>query len=395
MNLIVISYMFPKPDKPYLGVFVKEQLLEINNSIDGTITVISPIAWIPRLPWRTKKNRLLAPAKYSLEGIAVFHPRYLTFPGNVLIFFKFTTMFWSVFNTIKKNQLITNDTVIHAHWMIPDCFIAVILKRLLRTKLVCTAHGDDINSFGTSSVFFKSIIRHIARHADMLIAVSGKLKEKLNEVCPGYAVRVVTNGFNLRLAKSVMDKTKYANDRVNLLFVGNVCFEKGIRELLTSFQRLIEKGANIRLTIIGNLYEKIWLNEFVFAHSLADYVEFVGPVDHCDIFKYYSEADIFVLPSYSEGMPTVMFEAMASRLPIIISRVGGVEEVIIDGVNGLLIEPRSSDDLYWKLSDLINDRNKAEQLAENAFNDAINKYSWQHNAEAMINIYNEILTNKL
>ena len=115
-----------------------------------------------------------------------------------------------------------------------------------------------------------------------------------------------------------------------------------------------------------------------------------GAIDHLDLPAFYKNASIFVLPSHMEGMPTVMFEAMGIGLPVIISDVGGVSEVIKNNVNGLLIKAGDWKDLYCKLKLLLDDEKLRARLGAEARKTVEMHYTWDINAGKMQKIYSEL-----
>ncbi|KXS37350.1 MAG: glycosyltransferase, partial [Candidatus Frackibacter sp. T328-2] len=117
-------------------------------------------------------------------------------------------------------------------------------------------------------------------------------------------------------------------------------------------------------------------------------------INHNKIKYWFNAASIFVLPSYSEGMPTVMFEAMITRNAIIISDVGGVSEVIENNYNGKIISPKDSGELYKELGNLINNDQLRDYLSNNAYKEVKANYTWERNAKKTLKVYNEVLSSE-
>jgi teichuronic acid biosynthesis glycosyltransferase TuaC len=389
--------MYPRKSHPYSGIFVEEQVQALKRLIKGNITVISPIPWSPKLLWFRKKWREYGEteSKEVREGINVYYPRYFVIPGKFFSSFSGIFMYCSVRTLIKR--LIGTEkrkTILHAHTILPMGLAVIFLKKELDLKIVCTAHGSDINLYPYRSKLSYIFTKYVLNRADSLIAVSEKLKKKIQDIVNRNDIRVVTNGVDHeKVAGKATDIISHAveRDATTILFVGTLCFEKGVRELLQAFKLLRNEYKHLSLIMLGNNLMPKWIDSFITENHLKNCIELAGNVDHKEIRKYYSRASIFTLPSYSEGMPTVMFEAMANKLPIIISRVGGVEEVINDGINGMLVKAGSVQDLYEKLKLLIEDEKLRNLLSENAFYDALSNYTWDHNAEKMCIIYKKML----
>ncbi len=160
-----------------------------------------------------------------------------------------------------------------------------------------------------------------------------------------------------------------------LLFVGRVVRDKGIGELIEAFDRLNRKFANLKLLIVGEYEEH--LNPLKpetirVIESNRDIIQ-VGFQD--DIRGYLAISDIFILPSYREGLPNSLLEAGSFGLPLVASDINGCNEVVIDGENGLLVEPKSVEDIVEKITTLIEDRKLYNKLKSNIRNSIIKRYN--------------------
>jgi glycosyltransferase involved in cell wall biosynthesis len=397
IDLIVLSGMFPRKYSPYSGTFVYEQVKALRRFIKGRIIVIVPVPWSPKLLWFRKKWREYGETikEEVRKEISVYYPRYFAIPGKYFFPLQGFFMYLSARSTIKQFVKANgnNRTILHAHAILPAGLAAIFLKKEFAINTVITAHGSDINIYPFITRLTYLMTKLVLQNSDRLVAVSEKLKEKIQNITLRSDIKVVTNGVNLEKfadGENHNYNCSKQTDSCTILFVGTVCFEKGIRELFQAFKLLKKEHDNLHLTLVGKNIIQQWIEAFIEKNQLHDFIELAGMVDHDFIKKYYSHASIFVLPSYSEGMPTVMFEAMANSLPIIISRVGGVEEVIRDHINGLLIDPHNHNDLCEKLKLLIENEDLRHTLGDNAFCD-VKKYTWKHNAINMNMIYNEIL----
>ena len=114
-----------------------------------------------------------------------------------------------------------------------------------------------------------------------------------------------------------------------------------------------------------------------------------GDKKNDELPKWYAAADAFVLPSRNEGTPAVILEAMASGTPIIASKVGGIPEIISDGVNGLLFESEKSEQLRVCLKKLFHNKNMRQRLAENALNGVV-EHTLQRQVEKIVAVYRSL-----
>jgi glycosyltransferase involved in cell wall biosynthesis len=120
-------------------------------------------------------------------------------------------------------------------------------------------------------------------------------------------------------------------------------------------------------------------------------VRFTGSVPNNRVPAILAEADVVVLPSYSEGLPLVLVEAMAAGLPCIGTRVGGIPEVIIDGYNGILVDPGSPAQIANALGLLVSNEEFRASLARAARDSVETKYDIKRNSLALIELYREVI----
>ncbi|MGC8979836.1 glycosyltransferase, partial [Caldisericum sp.] len=151
-----------------------------------------------------------------------------------------------------------------------------------------------------------------------------------------------------------------------------------------------KQSLNLKVALVGDGSLKSEYKKLVKDLSLEDNIKFLGI--RRDVEKLMRLSKIFVLPSRYEGLPMVILEAMANRIPIIATKVGGIPEVIEDGIEGLLVEPESKDELTKKILYLLNNPSLREQLSKNAFEKVKSEYSIQSYTQRMLKLYEEVLS---
>lgn len=153
---------------------------------------------------------------------------------------------------------------------------------------------------------------------------------------------------------------------VQLLFIGWVEPEKGIFELIEACRQLaIERQFTV--SVVGEGTALAEARERVARYDLARRVQFRGWLSHQDLRRTLEDADAFVLPSWAEGLPNAMIEAMAAGLPVIVSSVGAIPEVIANRRSGMLVEPRDVASLVRALREVIDGAELRDNLAREAF----------------------------
>lgn len=157
-------------------------------------------------------------------------------------------------------------------------------------------------------------------------------------------------------------------DRITLIYSGRLVPVKGLRYLLEAMRLLDQRGISCHTTFVGEGYQKEELTTLAEDLGLSDRVCFKGYVPFGKpLLDLYREADIYVLPSLSEGVPKVVFEAMACGLPIIATRVGGITDIVKDRKTGLLVDPRSPEQIAQAIERLVMDHVLRREIIQNGF----------------------------
>jgi len=166
----------------------------------------------------------------------------------------------------------------------------------------------------------------------------------------------------------INDYEELNKDNVRLLYVGMLKQEKGVNYLIEGFKLLIDQGYKARLTIVGDGPEKAKLEQRVMEMQVGNVISFIGYVPlGPQLLEIYKHNDVFILPSISEGTPRVLIEAMANKLLVIATNVGGVPFTINNNQNGILIEPKSPEQICCAVKEILKNDEKREQIIEEAF----------------------------
>jgi glycosyltransferase involved in cell wall biosynthesis len=190
---------------------------------------------------------------------------------------------------------------------------------------------------------------------------------------------------------SLRQKINVQHDRLALLFVGNLKREKGVYELLEAFCQIRDQAPNAILNICGRGVEHGGLAQMISERNLAGSVFLRGPIDPAHMHLWMQASDIFVLPTYNEGMPNVVMEAMACGLPVITSAVGGLPEALHDCEGAILIEPRNSEQLSEAVLKVCGDKTRREQMGKDSRATAVRKFGAKANSQKLIEYLGTII----
>jgi glycosyltransferase involved in cell wall biosynthesis len=213
---------------------------------------------------------------------------------------------------------------------------------------------------------------------------------------PANRIRVVRNPVRASLAMDAAEKVrlraKLGLGQANvILSVGRLSREKGHADLLRAMQVLRKSrqaGPSLHLLIVGDGPERGTLQSLCSNLKLQDCVTFTG--HQSDVGPYYAAADVFVLPSHSEGSPNVLLEALAAELPMVATAVGGIPEVLSDDVNALLVPSQAPETLASAIGRLLDEPQLRQRLIANG-----KEVVAQHNPQAyfrnVLGIFEEVM----
>jgi glycosyltransferase involved in cell wall biosynthesis len=256
--------------------------------------------------------------------------------------------------------------------------VAKLLARLLgrRTVLIVENHGDfEVSLFlqrrvrypGLYSWLMGRTARFALRHADLLRAVSNSTRKQLEAWAPGRPLVQFPTWTDIEVFLEAGDCDSPREPLV--LYAGVLTPLKGVHHLVRAFAKVALEFFKARLEIVGQEenrdYEEELRREVVWL-GLDGRVSFVGEVPQKELAERMRRACVFVLPTYSEGLPRVVFEAMAVGAPIIASAVSGIPEIIEDGATGLLVSPGDEDALAERLRWVLEHPKEAEVMGRRA-----------------------------
>ncbi len=176
-----------------------------------------------------------------------------------------------------------------------------------------------------------------------------------------------------------------------ILCVGRLIPAKGQHILIDAVERLMQEGRQVRLRLVGSGPDETSLREHAARSTAGECVVFEGAINQDRIRDFYAAADAFCLPSFAEGLPVVLMEAMAMELPCVTTHIAGIPELIRDGVDGLLVPPSDLDALVKALARLMDDAEMREQLGKIGRARVVDLYDLRRNVERLATIFIERL----
>lgn len=179
-----------------------------------------------------------------------------------------------------------------------------------------------------------------------------------------------------------------------ILFVGSNLFRKGIPDLLKALAILKAKGLTINLKVVGEENVPKDILKLTDMLGLCQEVDYLGLLSQQNLKTLYREASVFTLPSLTEALGVSILEALASNLPVIATRVGGIPEIIEHGVNGILVEPHDPKMLAGAIYKIITEPGLADHLRKNSLH-TLEKFSLEQMMKCTYEIYNDVMLKRV
>lgn len=308
----------------------------------------------------------------SLEKNGIYVNKVVKKSQNILYYIPF--LLSSVLNIC-----FTDYDLVHAHFVPHSALVPAILKF---KPLVVQFHGSDARIIPWKNKVNYYLTKFVTIRADRIIVVSEELKNILVSRIgvPDYKVDVISVGVDTELFHP-MDKNKLRRDlglgieAKIVLFVGRITQLKGIDLIY----QCASNTPDIQYIFIGRKSDEKGKD--------LDNCIFVGEVPHSEIPYWMNAADILILPSYSEGLPTVVAEALSCGIPVVVSDVGGCPEVVLDEETGFVIRTGDADQLKSRILYLFSDKEIIRKMGCAGRSDVVERYDHKRLIEKLIGVY--------
>jgi len=276
--------------------------------------------------------------------------------------------------------------------------LGLLLRRFWPMRLVTTIHGWVKHTRRTP--LYYSIDRFCLPRYEKVLCVSPDLEQEcLAAGVPAERCMLIENGIDIqefcRRQSLAEAKRRHGIEPERLVIgaVGRLSPEKGFDLLIQATDRLLKQGLNLELIIIGDGDEQSRLAKLIEQLGRADRIRLLGY--RSDLRGLYEAMDVFALSSLREGLPNVLLEAMALEVPVVATRIAGVPRLIADGVNGLLVELGSVEQLVLGLGWLLADLDLRKRLRQAGRQTIETRYSFAARMERIRAVYDEVLGRKV
>ncbi len=374
-------YPIDLPNRHWNGIFAHRQhmaLRELGAEVKVVVPVIYKYPWpLYRVfPCDTDLHSRSCPEKRVMDGIEIFHPVIPDPRPNRFFQKSYQDKYIGAILNFFANQSdkLTKTDVFYAQW-VPDAGMVQIAANKLGVKCGILVIGDDVTIMPNKNIKYRDFFINTLLNTECRFSVSSALAEESKRIIgQDIDFTIVRRGVNYNNFFAVSKEEKiYLRQQWGIsqtgpiiLCVGSPIINKGWIELLDAIQDLKPVFPSLRLVAVYAGPTEINISREVKIRGLEQYFYDLGEVDPSKMPQVYQFADIFCLPTYSEGLSNAVAEAMSTGLPVITTLVGGHSEIIESGRTGLLIEPRSAFAIHEALALLLKDTDYAARLGKNA-----------------------------
>lgn len=381
MQVLVLAKDFPSSEAPYSGIFVLRQVeAMMRRGIQVHVVRIVPEAPPFCARWRMYRR---IPSRYTVDGIVVTTLRAII-PSRMLCL-----------NLVRKQvrrallRLIeeTRADLVHVHTLLPGAAYVGSLPR----PVVITAHGSDSYDFPWRRKDLTAAARGALARAQGVVCVSDFVRGHISRL-GRHDADVVYNGadeatFFPRDMMRARRQLGLPPNRLIVAFAGGLLLEKGVLDLIAAGRLLSDLQPLFVFAGDGPLRAVLERTTDVPATVL-------GTLQHNAVAELFCASDVVVLPSYREGLPTVLCEAMRCGRPIVATCTGGIPEVVRNGETGSLVNAGDVPGLAAALRELLSDESMRIRYGEAAFAYADYRLSWTSNAAAYERIFRRVVATR-
>jgi glycosyltransferase involved in cell wall biosynthesis len=273
----------------------------------------------------------------------------------------------------------------------------IMLRPVMRAKVLAQLQGEFLppSRFSYPPLYrglLYLVARLICRNADMVRCLYQAAADGVAALgVPHSKIAVVPSRCDTALFDARSFPSKHGSGH-RLLYVGNLIRGKGVHILLEAFPSVLRDHPHAKLSIVGSGPLEPELKQLAYRLGLTSHVVFLGRRRHDEIPALMHATDLFVFPSLSEATPRAVLEAMAMAVPVVATRVGGMTEMIEDGVTGVLVQPASAMELAEAMIWILHHPEWAEKAGRLARQHVLERYTLEKHTEQMIALHHKVLT---
>jgi len=390
-SVLTSAVNHPDATHPLYSVFNHRSLSALADG-DVALDVVVPRPFVPPVGPYSSFGKL--PAVEEWNEYDTHHPKFVYYVPKRLLY---ALTGESFANRVPDYAAETFDTpdVVHACHIYLDGYGLLPYCRDRNVPLVVVAHGTVLNRYENLPPGVRSRVRVTLEESARVLCVSDALAERAITLVDESKVATVPLGadpekYPTAERESIRRELGFDPNSTLVLFVGAFTHAKGVDELASVLPRL--SVPNLEFALVGHSGGKRWELLDALTRSRYPNRHVYWQLSPTALRRWYAAADLLVLPSHTEGRPTVVYEAMASETAVLATAVGGVPEQVVDGETGRLIPPRDADALEASLATLCTDRNRLRQMGQRGLERLVSKgWTWSAHGERLRHHHQTVL----
>jgi len=395
LRILFLTSSYPSNKNDNSGIFLHELAKRLKDNFE--VFVLTP-----------NKGKLLK--RDILDGIKIYkHKQSFTKRikivenGPIMSRLRINKLYWLMvpnfilmqFLGLKKIVKKEKISIIHAHWIIPQGLVAVMYKKFINSeiKILVTIHGTDFNGF--SSGLAKRLIWFVLNNINELTVVSNAIKKEIINMGYRKKIHVRPMGLDTKLFNPDK-KTSTLKEELGiigpfLLFVGSLIKTKGIEQLVEAIPEIVKVFNNLKLVVVGLGNMRTKLIEKAKELGIDKNVIFIGEIPNRELPKYFATANLLILPSFTEGLPVSIMEALSSGTIVLVSPLEPLRDLVTENETGFFIKEITTAEISQKVIYILKNIDNQNSIKINARKKIVEKYDWEITKNHFAKIYLNML----
>ena len=369
-NLLIVTSLYPLPWEKNRATDNWQQFEHLK--LNYNVAIVVPVAWPEYVKNLSAKNK-----KPSVKYVPYFYIAKLGSRYNSLFMYKSVSLLAISWIKAFKPDHILGSCVY------PTGEVVRRLSKTMNVPYSIKTHGSDLLAHLNNPVRVE-LIKSVLNYASSIFTVSNHLKGNVLELI-GFdseqKVKTVYNGID----KTLFDLRNHQPKTQRLIYVGYLKRTNGIMDLLSAFKNVMKNHPCLTLDIVGEGEALKEVANFIEDNNLSDNVVMYGAIQHGNINAFIKEASLLVLPSHSEGLPNILLESISCGVPVVASDVGGIPEIIQEGVNGFLCTPKDTHIIAERIEEALNHRWVPSEIRE-----TVASFCWQENRKQVTELLSRV-----
>jgi glycosyltransferase involved in cell wall biosynthesis len=381
MKIAVITDIFPNSAQPWRGHSVYQTVRRLGNLAE--VEVFAPFAHYPSFAHPRSLQPVRFDYQYQPDGVKTHYFEYWAFP--------LLTRIWngkSVYSSVCAAVEKFNPDLILSYFVYPEGYGALKVGKRLKKPVIVKAIGTDLNVVSNSII--EKFKAEVLSDSDMLLTVSHALRTRALELGakPEKTVAIL-NGcdghvFRTQERDVVRKRLGYAYNPRLILYVGRLDLRKGMQELVAASAELRRARQDFTTLLMGEGQDQERVEGWIRDRAADDYIKIIPPGPSELVADWMAAADLVTLPSYAEGCPNVVIEALTCGRPMVATNVGGIPE-LMDESCGRMVPKQDASALRAALDETLDIVWDAKAIA------ATRRRTWEEVADDTFAIFQEVL----